>query len=137
MLTLLAQLPSPDSAQAIGWLALAIFAAIGGVNQILRLTDRFKEHPPSYQTYATKTEHKDLADKMDSELGRERGARKQIHEQIGELRSDVSAMRTETGLQTRDISDLKRQVADTNARIDAVPARTISLLRETQQLHKQ
>lgn len=134
-LLILAQLPSPESAQAIGWLALSLVCLVGGINQVLRFTDRFKEHPPTYQVYATKTDHKELAEKMDTELGRERGARKEIHKEVAALQADISAIKNETAAQTRDINDLKRQVTDSNSRIDAVPQRTISLLRETQQIH--
>ncbi|MBI5693653.1 MAG: hypothetical protein HZC55_26550 [Verrucomicrobia bacterium] len=134
---LLTQLPDPQSAQALGWIAVALVCLVGGINQVLKLTDRFREQPPAVQTYATKVEHRDLATKLDVELGRERSARKKIHEEIAELQSGVSAIRAETSGQTRDIGELKQQISETNTRIDAVPQRTISLLRETQQLHAQ
>ncbi|PTX95757.1 hypothetical protein DB354_10120 [Opitutus sp. ER46] len=128
-------MPAPDSAQAIGWLALAVFCAIGGINQVLKFTDRFRETPPSHQTYATKTEHAQLAEKLDTELGRERGSRKKMHEEISKMQSDISAISTDNHAQSKDLADLKRQISATEQRIDAVPMRTIQLLRETQQLH--
>ena len=36
-------LPDPSSFQALGWTVVILFSLIGGTNQILRLTDRFKE----------------------------------------------------------------------------------------------
>ncbi len=51
----LAQL-TPDAVQVAGWLASAFFIA-GGLNQILKLTDRAKERPPPAETYVTKVEY--------------------------------------------------------------------------------
>ena len=133
--SLLAQLPHPESAQSIGWLALALAALIAGINQVLRLTDRLKEKPPVHQTYATKVEHGQLQDRLDLELGRERGSRKKMHEEISALQAQVAAVRTDNQNQSRDLAELKGQIKETDKRIDAVPMRTIQLLRETQQLH--
>lgn len=134
MIALLAQLPDPGSTQAIGWLFLALFGAVGGINQILRITDRFKEHPPIHSTYATKEEHKDLAIRLDEELGRERGARKKIHEEIGSLQSGMSSLTTETENLTEAVAGMKTQIENTNDRIDKVPERVINLLRSTKGL---
>lgn len=131
----LAQLPDPQSAQSIGWIALAIVCLVAGINQVLRLTDRFKEHPPTHLTYATKAEHRELGEKLDAELGRERGSRKKMHEEIAQLQTSVATVRAENANQSKDLRELKQQIADTDRRIDAVPMRTIQLLRETQQLH--
>ena len=51
---------NPDSAgfnsiQLAGWIGSLFFLG-GGLNQVLRLMDRFKEQPPPAQTYATKEE---------------------------------------------------------------------------------
>ena len=71
MLPLLAALPSPDSPQALGWIVLTIAGLALAVNQVLSFTDRFREQPPASVTYTTKAEHRELAKKMDEELGRE------------------------------------------------------------------
>ena len=78
---------------------------------------------------------RDHATNIDTQLGRERGARKEIHEQISDLTSKITALQTETKSQSACIADLKQQGMETAGRIDAVPMRTIQLLRETQQLH--
>ncbi len=44
-----------NSLELAGWIGSLFFLA-GGLNQVLRLTDRFKEQPPPGQTYATKEE---------------------------------------------------------------------------------
>jgi DNA anti-recombination protein RmuC len=51
---MIAQL-TPDAVQVAGWLASAFFVA-GGINQILKLTDRTKENPPAVEKYWTKAE---------------------------------------------------------------------------------
>ena len=44
-------LPDPNSAQSIGWISLALFALAGGVNQILKLVDRFKGKPANSELH--------------------------------------------------------------------------------------
>lgn len=39
----------PSSYQAIGWITVAIFALVGGINQVIRLVDRAKGSPPVEQ----------------------------------------------------------------------------------------
>ena len=64
-------------------------------------------------------------------LGRERGARKKIHEEIGVLQSSVARVETETTKQSEDLAEVKQDVKDMNARVDLVPERTINLLKTT------
>ena len=71
---------------------------------------------------------------MDEELGRERSARKKIHEDFAAMAGDVKVLQAETGRQTATLGELKVEVQSTNARIDAVPGRVINLLRETKGL---
>jgi hypothetical protein len=137
MIPLVAQLPAPEAAQSVGWIALALVCLVGGINQVLRLTDRFREHPPTHQTYATKVEHKELETKVDAELGRERGARKSIHEQIAALQSEDAALKQKTAAHGEQLAALNGAISDINDRIDAIPQRTIALLNETKQLHRQ
>lgn len=64
MITVAEVLPAPTSAAAIGFIALAFFAIIGGVNQALRFFDRLKEKPIPADTYATKQDHGELKDRV-------------------------------------------------------------------------
>jgi len=133
----LAQLPDPASAASVGWIILSIAAVCVALNAILGFwRDHVKEQPTPSETYATKQQHEEFKKQMDAELGRERGSRKLIHQEVAALQADTKALKTETESQTRQLSDLKKQIGDTAARIDAIPARTISLLNETKQLHK-
>lgn len=146
MMHIIAELPDPTSAQSIGFIALALFSLIAGINQILRLTDRFRTQPPPHLTYATKKEHdqqvakcaqdqKDMEKRFGETITAERRARKEIHEQIGVLTTELASVKSETRQQTSALDDLRDQQGKMNERIDAIPQRTISLLRETQQLH--
>jgi hypothetical protein len=54
-------IPFPDLAQSqsIGWLCLALFSLIGGVNQTLRLTDRLRPkepEPPLFKQFADRAD---------------------------------------------------------------------------------
>ena len=130
-------LPDPASAASVGWILLGFAALCVSLNAIMGF---WKSHvtgdPSPAETYATKDEHREFKEKMDAELGRERSSRKKIHEEVGELQADTKSLRTETESQTRQLADLKKQIGDTAARIDEIPARTIRLLNETKQLHK-
>ncbi len=136
LIPMLAQLPDPKSAESIGWVLIVIVAIIAGINQAMRLFRSFKESPPPHQTYATKEQHRELELKLDAELGRERSARKRIHEEIAALQANVAAIKVATDSQATDTAELKERVAEINSRIDTMPQRIVSLLRETQQLHQ-
>lgn len=124
MILSLAQLPAPESAQAIGWLALAGFAIAGGVNQVLKFFDRFKETPPSHQTYATKSEHGELANRVD-----------RVDEKID---ANYKALDQKRSISVANLHDaLKEQTDALNKRIDAVPQNVITLLKDVKALQKE
>ena len=130
-------LPDPGSAASIGWITLSIAALCVALNAVMGFwKEHVKERPTPADTYTTKDEHREFQQKMDAELGRERSSRKKIHEEVGELQADTKSLRTETENQTRQLADLKKQIGETAARIDEIPARTIRMLNETKQLHK-
>ena len=133
----LAQLPDPSSAASVGWIILSIAALCLALNQIMGFwREHVKEQPTPSETYATKQQHDEFRKQMDAELGRERGSRKLIHQEVAVLQADTKSLRTETESQTRQLADLKKQINDTAVRIDEIPARTIRLLNETKQLHQ-
>ena len=137
MLSSLAQLPDPSSAASVGWIVLSFAAVCLALNQIMSFWSKHvKERPTPSETYATKQQHDEFRKQMDAELGRERGSRKMIHQEVAILQADTKSLRTETESQTRQLADLKKQINDTAARIDEIPARTIRLLNETKQLHQ-
>jgi seryl-tRNA synthetase len=142
----LAELPAPDSPQAVGWGVLIFFAIMGGLyytinvwRQLSGKGDKASQPPQPLivkeeHAYATLPQLDALARKMDDELGRERGARKKIHEEIATIQATVSSISTETEKQSNDIAEVKSDVKRANERIDSVPERTIRLLRETKGL---
>jgi peptidoglycan hydrolase CwlO-like protein len=103
-------------------------AALFLVNQALTFyKDHIKETPTPAGTYAT-------LEKLDVELGRERGARKQMHQEMTEIQKSITALQTETDSQSNDIGSIKDDIKNFNDRIDAIPQRVITLLRETKGL---
>ena len=125
-MTLLAitdHLPDPTSASSIGWLMVAVAALAATINQILKLTDRFKANPPTHTVFATKADHGELKERVN----------------LVETRVDENFKLLD---QKRSVSignlheALKQQTEMLNGRIDEVPGRVIRLLNETKQLHK-
>lgn len=70
---------------------------------------------PSYATIQqhaalemkTKEQHAALEEKMDKELGRERGARKQMHEEIAMLQSGVEVVKIQNTQQADALTEIK------------------------------
>lgn len=80
------------------------------VNQAMTFyKEHIRERPTPADTYATKEEHARLAEKMDVELGRERGARKKIHEEIAALQGDLKVIQAETSAHTQSFTNLFSQ----------------------------
>lgn len=95
----------------------------------------FGHEPPLHKEYVTKAEHDKYVTETKAELARHASSRKGIYDRLDGHGLEITAIKKETEGQTKDLSDLKKQIVETNSRIDAVPMRTIQLLRETQQLH--
>jgi peptidoglycan hydrolase CwlO-like protein len=111
----------------VSWI-LCASGAVFLVNQVLTFyKDHFRETPAPAHTYATKAD-------MDAELGRERGARKKMYEEMGGVQKSITALQKETTHQSADIQAIKQKVEKLDERIDVVPERTIKLLRETKGL---
>lgn len=69
---LLADLPPPDSYQAMGWLGACIFGLAGGVYYVLCCWEKLfpKTTPPAHETYATKSEVSKLEQEHEVEMER-------------------------------------------------------------------
>lgn len=88
-----------------------------------------RANPALHLTYATKQEHSDLATRFDDELGRERGARKKMHEEIAALQAISAALKAEARARAAALDELKQDQREIRARIDDLPRRTADVLR--------
>jgi hypothetical protein len=64
-------LPDPIQAESLGWLALGLFALTGGINQILRLTDRLRPkepEPPLIKQFADRVETEKRFDRINKRI---------------------------------------------------------------------
>jgi hypothetical protein len=118
-------------------------AAIVGLWQMLRPKSADKTEISGqpievreHEAFATRVEHRELAARVDQELGRERGARKLIHEQISRLQANIAKIEADNAAQTRAVNELKAGFGEMNGRVDAIPHRTIDLFAKTKQLHQ-
>lgn len=112
---LLAQSPAPEALES--WLK-TLFWLAGGVAAVMHCyrlatgkasTTTVSPQPlivKGADDFATKPELHSLAKKMDDELGRERSARKKIHEEIADLQGDVKVLSSKTDTQNRQLSSL-------------------------------
>lgn len=64
----------------------------------------------AHEHLVTREEHQKLEARMAEELGRERGARKKIHEEIGTLQGDVKVLQSQNDNQTRQLSNLDGKI---------------------------
>ncbi len=76
----------------------------------------------------------EIHQRLDHELQRLAAARKAEYERREGQATVIATLQTATDAQTRALDDMKRQIEETNSRIDAVPERVIRLLRETKGL---
>lgn len=128
--------------QSITFAQIGLFVAclivLIGVAVGLKLL--FSRNPPLHKEYISREEHlataaridkerADLALKMDAELGRERGARKQIHQDIAVLQTGVEIVRLQNEEQSKRIGEMRGDQITIRDRIDELPRRTIELLR--------
>lgn len=108
----------PTSYQSMGWLMVCVVALIAGINQVLRLLDRFKERPRPADTYVTKEEHKERVVEFRSQLAEIRQAREQDTRAV---RGDIDDMREQFGEDLRGV----------HQRIDDLPNSIITTLKQT------
>lgn len=127
---LLAQTPAPEALKS--WLETFFWLGGGMLMSILiwkHLTGKSNTAAVGPQPFivkgaddfATKPELAGLAKKMDDELGRERGARKKIHEEISELQGDMKGLKITSDHQTRQLSNLDGKMDQVLLRLPRPP----------------
>lgn len=116
MLPFFADLPAMDSPTAIGWVLGSVAALCVIANQIGDFVERYKEKPPPALTYATKEE-------LDAELGRERGARKRIHEEMAENQADIRVLEKMAEVQAQQLTNLDGKMDQVLMRLPRLPSR--------------
>ena len=79
--------------------------------------------------FVTQQDHERLEQKMDAELGRERGSRKRMHEEIAQLQGDVRALGTE-------VNSAKATVTKVEGKIDANTAITAKIEGQVTQINQ-
>lgn len=72
--------------------------------------------------FATKPELAGLAKKMDDELGRERSARKRIHEEIAGLQGEVKVLANQGEYQSRQLNNLDNKMDQVLMRLPRPPS---------------
>lgn len=91
----------------------------------------FVPEPPLHKEYVSRADHTALEERLDVELGRERGARKQMHQEIATLQSGVEVVKNQNAAHSLALAELRSEQAKIRDRIDDVPQRTINLLRSS------
>lgn len=132
MILILAQVASPPI-----YSEREFYAVVGVILLILAVAvmlKMLKREPPLHREYMARAECEKQHADIQTAIGRDAYARKEIYRTLAEQGEKISALKSEMGSQTISLADLKKQIDHTNERIDAVPAKVISLLRETKNL---
>ena len=122
----------PPAAELAAFLGCAAFL----LGLVVLLRKVFGHEPPLHHEYLSRVEHDRFRDETLAELKRHAARRAEIYDEQRAQGERISALATASDRQTADLAALQRSLEETNARIDAVPMRTIQLLRDTQQLHQ-
>lgn len=77
----------PTSVEIGGWIGCAFFLA-AGINQVLKVVDRTKEHPPARDTYQVKGDYvtRRELDAIEKDLA---GLAAEFREEVGKLREEM------------------------------------------------
>lgn len=126
-LVLAQQSPAFSPIQLYAFLGILAFILM----MVLLVRKVFGHEPPLHKEYVSRAEHEALVEKIDADLGRERGARKQMHQEIANLQSGVEVVKTQNAQQSAALGELRTEQAKIRDRIDEVPQRTINLLRSS------
>lgn len=79
----------PHTWQAIGWIAVALFGIAGGVNQIVRLVDRFKGHPPAEQLKLNADSLERRVTTLEHTAAEAMQRRRAMHEKIDAVKEEI------------------------------------------------
>jgi hypothetical protein len=123
--------PSFTAGELAAFLGIAAFL----LGLVLLARKVFGHDPALHMQYVAREDHDRFREETLAELKRHASRRAEIYTLQTEHGAAIRSLQVETTKQTADLSELKAQVKAVDARIDAVPMRTIQLLRETQQLH--
>lgn len=115
----------PTHWQSFGWIAVAVFGLAGGINQVVRMVDRWRGHPPveHLQINANELtrrvatlEHSaseaverrramhDKIDRIKNEIREENKADfNQVYDRLNELSSSVARLHSDTEHQNRQL----------------------------------
>jgi hypothetical protein len=93
-----------------------------------------KREPPMHREYMARSDCEKQHNEVQTALNRDAFARKEIYRTLSAQGEQISALKNGMDTQTISLTGLKMQIDHTNERIDAIPSRVISLLRETKNL---
>jgi len=124
----------PNSYQAVGFIALAIFAMVGGVNQVLKLTDRFKGQPPPAKLEGSLNGVILRLNALDTAVMQLRAEFHEGHEQRSQ---DNDARRRAIYEKIEGVRlELKKDIKDVEEKIGDLPNELIVLLKNTGALRR-
>lgn len=128
-------LPDPQGFQSIGWIVVILFSLIGGTNQVMKLTDRFK--PQSAQTQniqpqpliVSKAEEMVELRTFDEFVQQNGDVHRELFSKIGGVERGTNARMETLRLEIKaDIQGVQNRL---NAVAEEMPRRVLDLLHST------
>ncbi len=131
-------LPDPNTAQSIGWLTLAAFSLIGGINQALQLTDRLKGKPPADVLASKSEELKSRLECVEAEAVDQtvcRATHAEVNRRLNELEKlgkEADERRRAIYAEIGKVRDaFKADMQRIEDKLEVMPGRVIEILRQT------
>lgn len=104
---------------SIGWLAITAFAIVAGLNQVLKLSDTFKEKPAPADTYVTLKECAAKNSAQDLRIARVECASEQLRSELKDmdLRSEqrAAALHDRINLILAAVSEIRGELRQATA----------------------
>ncbi len=114
----------PSTWQAIGWLAVALFSLAGGINQVTKLVDRWRGHPPAETLKASADELTRRVSALEENAQEAMERRRAMHGKIDAVESKVRA-------------DVKQDLGNVYERLNSVSQSIAGLARDTEHYSRQ
>lgn len=117
-------MPEPTHWQAFGWIAMVLFGLAGGINQVVRLVDRWKGHPPVEHLQINANELARRVTSLEQTAAEALERRRAMHDKIDRVKEEIR-------------EEVKTDLGGVYERLNTLTASVAGLHRDTEHQNRQ